>query len=275
MTVAVYEHLRPALPIELGDAVEGQHVGDHAGHHLGDRRAARHLDDGLVEDHLVDRRGLRRVRLGGLHATPARAGAPADDGLRVLRDVPELLDERFAADDAAHAVLVQRRVALDRQDVVALVLPHDLFEDRLRLVAGGGHQRVVVVQRDHRQHHVLRERVRGTDEAFGAAGAFQAVQPEHGRARLGLHRVRDLRHEGRAEAERGRSERAVLQEAAPRNALTAHHLVERLHVRSFFASTIAAAETGPAGVTGTHKSRASSRLLAGKPRTARASCCFD
>jgi hypothetical protein len=41
--------------------------------------------------------------------------------------------------DAVHAVLVQRRVALHGQDVVALVLLHDLFE-RLGLVAGGGHQ---------------------------------------------------------------------------------------------------------------------------------------
>ena len=77
----------------------------------------------------------------------------------------QLLDEGLAADDAAHAVLVQRRVAFHRQDVVALVLGHDLFEDRLGLVAGGGHQRVVVVERDHRQHHVLGQRVRRADEA--------------------------------------------------------------------------------------------------------------
>ncbi len=68
-TLAV-EHLRPALAVQLRDTVKGQHVSDHANHRLGDRRAAGHLDDGLVRDHLVHRRGLRRVRLGGLHAAP-------------------------------------------------------------------------------------------------------------------------------------------------------------------------------------------------------------
>ena len=64
------EHLGPALAIELRDAVEGQHVGDDAGHHLGDRRAAGYLDDRLVVDHLVDRNRLRRVRAGRLDAAP-------------------------------------------------------------------------------------------------------------------------------------------------------------------------------------------------------------
>jgi hypothetical protein len=84
--------------------------------------------------------------------------------LASLGHVLQLLDEGLAADDAEHAVLVQRRVALDGQDVVALVLGHHLVKDRLGLVPGGGHQGVVVIQRDHRQHHVLGQRVRGADE---------------------------------------------------------------------------------------------------------------
>ena len=55
------EHLRPALAVEFRQLAEGNHVGDDAGHDFGDRRAARHLDDRLVGDDLVDRRGPRRV----------------------------------------------------------------------------------------------------------------------------------------------------------------------------------------------------------------------
>ena len=98
-------------------------------------------------------------------------------------------------------------------------------------VARGGHQHLVVVQRDHRQHHVLGQRVRRADEAFAAAGALQARDPDHRRARLVLHRVRDLRHELRRQAQRRGGERAVLHQAAPRDALAAHDVVERFHRR--------------------------------------------
>jgi hypothetical protein len=85
--------------------------------------------------------------------------------LAVLGHALELFDEGLARLDAEHAVLVERRVALHGQDVLTLVLGHDLVEDGLGLVAGGGHQGVVVVQRDHRQHHVLGQRVGAADEA--------------------------------------------------------------------------------------------------------------
>ena len=94
------EHLRPALRVEVGQAVEGEDVGDDAGHHLGDRRTARHLDDRLVGDDLVHRRCPGRIRLGRLDASPRRARSPRDDRLGVLGDVAQLLDERLAARDA-------------------------------------------------------------------------------------------------------------------------------------------------------------------------------
>ena len=219
------EHLRPALRVEVGQPVEGQDVGDDAGHHLGDRRAARHLDDRLVGDDLVHRRRLRRIRLRGLHAAPRRARAPRDDRLRVLGDVLQLLDERPAARDAVDAVVGQRRIAFDREDVVALVLRDRLLERLLGLVTGRRHQRVVVVERDHRQHDVLGERVRRADERLGAAGALEAVQPDHRRARLGLHRLRDLLRTGVAEAERCRGQAAELEEAPARDPLPPHHFV--------------------------------------------------
>jgi hypothetical protein len=54
---------------------------------------------------------------------------------------------------------------------------------------GGGHDRVVIIQGNHRKDHVLGQRVARTDEAFRTAGAFQPVQPQHRDAGLGFHRV--------------------------------------------------------------------------------------
>ena len=117
----------------------------------------------------------------------------------MIGHVAELLDDRAAALDAEHAVFVERRIALAGKDVLAVVFLDRLLEEFLGLVAGGGHQRVVVVERDHRQDDVAGERIAGTDKGLGAAGALEAVQPDHRRPRLGLQCVRDLAGEFRAE----------------------------------------------------------------------------
>ena len=41
------EHFRPAHAIQFRQCAESQNVGEHAGHHLSDRRAAGHIDDRL------------------------------------------------------------------------------------------------------------------------------------------------------------------------------------------------------------------------------------
>ena len=102
------EHLRTAETVERRDAVVGEDVGDDARHHFRNRRAARYEHDGLVLDDVRDRNGLRGIGLGGLHAPPGGAGAPADDGLGALGDVLNLLQEGFAARNAVDAVVVQR-----------------------------------------------------------------------------------------------------------------------------------------------------------------------
>ena len=222
------EHLRPALTVEFRNAVEGQHVGDDPGHHLGDRRAARHVDDRLAGNHLVHRRRPGRIGLGGLDATVGSAGPPGNDRLGVGTGFLQHFDKGPAAVDAEHAVLVQGRIAFDGDDVVALVLLLDLFDDRLGLVAGRRHQRVVVVEGKHRQHDILGQRVRRADEGFGTAGAFQAVQPDHRRPRLGFQRMGDARRGSAAETERGRRQAAEFQETAPGDALAAQHFIKGL-----------------------------------------------
>ncbi len=131
----------------------------------------------------------------------------------------------LAAGDAVDAVVGERRIAFDGEDVVALVLADRLLERFLRLVAGRRHERVVVVEREHRQHDVLRERVRGADERFGAARAFETVQPDDRRARLRLHRLRDLLRAGIAETERCGGQAAELEKAPARDSLPAHQFV--------------------------------------------------
>src|SRR5450830_7091 len=70
------EHFWPALSIQFWQAVESQHVCDDTSHDFGDRWTARYLDNGLICNDFVYRRGSRWVRLGRLHTTPRSAGTP-------------------------------------------------------------------------------------------------------------------------------------------------------------------------------------------------------
>ena len=97
--------------------------------------------------------------------------------------------------------------------------------DLLGLMPCGRHQRVVVVERDHRQDDVLGERVRRADERLAAAGALEAVQPHDRRARLGFHRFGDLLRPCIAKSQRRGGETAELEEAATRDALPAHQVI--------------------------------------------------
>ena len=185
------EHFWTTLTIQFGNTVEGQHVSDDTGHYLGNRRAARHVDDRLAGDYFMHWRGARRIRLGGLHATVGGTGPPGNDGLGIGTGFAQLLDKGAAALNAEHAIFVERRITFNGNDVVALVLLLDLVEDRLGLMTCSGHKRIVVIEREHREHNILGQRVRRADEGLRAAGAFQAMQPEHWRPRLGFQRMSD------------------------------------------------------------------------------------
>jgi hypothetical protein len=112
------------------------------------------------------------------------------------------------------------------QDVLAIVFLDGLFQYFFGLVARGGHDRVVIVQRYHRQDDVARQRVAGADEGLGTTGTFEAVQPDHGRTWLGLEGVGDLAGELRSETEASGSKAAELQETPAGDAVSAHHLIE-------------------------------------------------
>ena len=235
------EHLRTAHAVKRRQAVVREDVGDHARHHFGNRRAAGHEHDGLVRDDLRDRHGVRGIGLGGLHAAPGGAGAPADDGLGARSDVLDLPQEGLAAGNAVHAVVVERHVALNGKDVVALVLLDRVLEGGLGLMTGGGHDRVVVIERDHREHQVLGDRMVAADEGFGAAGAFKAVEPDDRRAGLRLHRLGDVLGARASNPQARGREGAELQEAASGNALTPQRFVLRFKHRIFSGEGLLAA----------------------------------
>ena len=56
--------------------------------------------------------------------------------LAVARRIFQLFEVRLAADDAEHAVFVERRVAFAGEDVLAFVFVHDLVDDGLGLMTG-------------------------------------------------------------------------------------------------------------------------------------------
>ena len=255
------EHLRPALTVQLGDAVKRHHIGDHRRHDFRNRRAARHLDDGFVQNHLVHRRGAGGVGLGGLHAAPGGARTPGDQRLGVFGQALEFFYKRLTTGKAEHAVFVQRRVAFHRQNVVAFVLLLDFFQDGFCLMTGGRHDGVVVIQRDHRQNGVLGQRVRRADERFGATGALQPVQPDHRHARLGFQRVGNFGHKSRTQAQRSGRQAAKFEEAATGHPLTPHHVVESLHLvlLSFIRG----------GKSSEHQARATTRCM---PACLKATC---
>jgi hypothetical protein len=72
--------------------------------------------------------------------------------------------ERLAGHRAVDPAVLRRRVALDGEDVLTGMILHDLLADRLDLMPRRRLQRVVVVQRDHVEDDVLRDRMRRADE---------------------------------------------------------------------------------------------------------------
>jgi hypothetical protein len=65
---------------------------------------------------------------------------------------------------AINAAILGGRVAFHGQDVSARIILHDFLANLFHLLAGGGLQSVIVVERDHVQNHVLRDGMGRADE---------------------------------------------------------------------------------------------------------------
>jgi hypothetical protein len=146
----------------------------------------------------------------------------------VVGHVAKLFDIRPAGLYAIHPVFIEGRVAFTGEDELAVILLDGLFEDLLGLVTCSSHDRVVVVERYHRQDDVTRQRIAGTDKRLGTAGTLEAVQPHDRCAWLGLERVGDFAGEFGPETQASGGKTTEFEEAPAGDTVTAHHLIEGL-----------------------------------------------
>jgi len=182
------EHFRAADAIEFGQGVEGEDVGEDAGHDLGDGRAAGHVDDGLVRDELVDGHGAGGIGMSGLDAAIGGAGAPGNDGFGVFGGFFEDVQKGIAADGAVYAAILGGSIAFNGKEIAAGVILNEFFANCFDLEAGGRLEGIIVVEGDHVEDDVLSDGVGGADKGFAATGALEAMEPDDGDAGLGLHR---------------------------------------------------------------------------------------
>ncbi len=130
------------------------------------------------------------------------------------------------ADRAIGAVLARRDGALDDGDVLALVVLDRLGQVLLGAIAGGGHDRLVVVDRERVEHDLGDRRTAGSQERLGVAAAVLELEPDE----YGLLGLLDLGRDARADALRKRQRRghhaAEAHEVAARNPFAVELLQE-------------------------------------------------
>jgi hypothetical protein len=111
---------------------------DDTGHDVGDRRAARDVDDML--DDLVDGRRPGGVRRAGLDTAVGGAAPPGHHGPRPLHGLLEDVQGGPAGDRAIDPSVPDRDRTLHGKDILTAVLLHRLAEHLLGLDPGGGLQ---------------------------------------------------------------------------------------------------------------------------------------
>jgi hypothetical protein len=97
-------------------------------------------------------------------------------------------------------------------------------EALFRLEAGGGHQRLGVVERQHIEQRIDHDGVRGADERLAAAGALLKVHPHHGRFFFLLEGRNDLGHAGLTQPGHGCGRGAELKKVSAAVALLLHRI---------------------------------------------------
>ncbi len=100
----------------------------------------------------------------------------------------------MAARHAVDTVVLRAGRALDAEDVLALVLLHDLLQMSLERLARSSAQQMVILEVDLAQHEIGRQRRCRADERLITARALMAMDPDHDRQRLHLSCLDDLAH---------------------------------------------------------------------------------
>ena len=127
--------------------------------------------------------------------------------------------EGMPARHAGILVRARRDRALDRENVLPVVLFDRGLEVLLERLTAARTQNMAVFERDAVQHQIGCKRRTRADEGLIAARALVPMQPDHDRQRLRLRRLDDLRHHVRAQPHQGRERHTALQKAAAAHAL--------------------------------------------------------
>src|SRR5512134_693904 len=136
------EHLRPAVPVEVGSLAGGQEIDDRADHPLGIDGTAREVDDlPLHVERLVDPQDPARIGRRRGHPAVHGAGPDGDDGLCVTADLPGDVEHLATAD---HPVAGDRRDAALHDADVILALDRR-GEHLFGLLPRRRHDRLVVI----------------------------------------------------------------------------------------------------------------------------------
>ena len=156
-----------------------------------------------------------------------RARADRDHGLRVARGLLQNGLRRPPADRGVDTVILERNGAGDDEQILTLVLGHRALQRGFGLMAGGGHDVVLIIEGHDVEHEIADRRLGRPQYALHAPGAFLEREPHHGGASLRGERRGDSRRQQLGEAERSGHLGAEREKVAATHTATFEILAER------------------------------------------------
>ena len=147
---------------------------------VGIRRTAGQIDGGHAAQQIGDADRARGIVARRWQSAPRSARADGDDRACLGADLFQHLGGRLSGQLHVDALLLRRNRAFDHQKVLAGVASSIAMRRALLgLLAGAGHQGLVVVERDDVEDEIVHAGTRGAQQRLGAAGAVLEVQPDH------------------------------------------------------------------------------------------------
>jgi hypothetical protein len=215
---------RAVLIVQGRQCATGDVLQHHAEQGVGAGRATRQIHDGPVGDDRIHAHRAGGVGVGRRHAAERGTGTDGDDRGRARGHLLHGVQPGATGQRHVLAMEFGGDRTLDHQHVLAVVGVHGVMQCGLGLVAGRGHEGLVVVQRDQVEDERADVRLGRAQQGLAAAGAVLHVQPDHRGAGSGGNGVRQgLRGRGAVgerEADRrgGREGAAEFEEPASADA---------------------------------------------------------
>ena len=216
---------RPPFGVGRRQRAEREEVDEGGRDVVGVGRAARQVHHRHVLDQVANSDRPGRVGVGGGDPAIGRAGSDADDGRRPCGGLLQDLQGRLASDGAVDAAIGRRYGALHHHQVVASFdrgLP-----GRLGVRPGGGHDRLVIVDRQHVEHDVCDSGIARAQERLRVPGAILELEPDQpwlvDRLEGGCHLTRVPARQTQQRRETG----AISEERPPVDAVPGEPVEER------------------------------------------------